>query len=112
MNTRESKLGYTDALSICNEYQYLVGQPFCGEYRTLGEIEAVVIAPADKLNKSIFLKQFATHKNLEQALAFYSDDHFDVVLLSHDALGQVTCRELSAHLAFVSTHPDLMMQLD
>ncbi|HEY1033065.1 MAG TPA: hypothetical protein VGD89_14915 [Flavipsychrobacter sp.] len=112
MNTRETIMCYDDAIAISKEYQYLVGMPFCGEYRTLGQVDAVVIAPSGKLNKSIFLKQFAVHQNAEQALAFYNDNAYDVVLLGRDALGQLTCRELSAHLAFVSSRPDLMMQLD
>ena len=112
MNTRETIMCYDDAIAISKEYQYLVGMPFCGEYRNLGQVDAVVVAPVGKLNKSIFLKQFAMHKNVEQALSFYNEGEYNVVLLGQDALGQLTCRELSSHLAYVCSHPDLMMQLD
>ena len=109
---KETPLTLQEAQAMCSEYQHIVGQPFCGEYRELGNIEAVVVAPAGRLNKWIFIKYYQKFKDVQQAIAFYNDNEYEVVLLGHDKLGQLTCRDLSAHLAYASSSPDLFIELD
>jgi hypothetical protein len=109
---KETPLTLQEAEALCAEYQYVVGQPFCGEYRELGKVEAVVIAPAGKLNKWIFMKYYQKFNNPQQALSFYNDNEFDVVLLGRDKLNQLTCRDLEAHLAFANSSPDFFIDLD
>ncbi len=109
---KETPLTLHEAQALCSEYQHIVGQPFCGEYRELGNVEAVVIAPSGKLNKWIFIKYYQKTGNAREALSFYSDNEYDVVLLGRDKLNQFTCRDLKAHLAYESSMPDLFIELD
>lgn len=112
ISMKEGKLTFDEASDLCHEYAELVGQPFCGEYRNLGNIEAVVVSPFGKLDKFYFLKQYQTFGDPVTALAFYTGEDFDVVLIGHDLLNQVTCRELSAHLAYNLSNPELQTKLD
>ena len=109
---KEGKLKLDEARQICSEYVDLIGQPFCGEYRNLGNIEAVVVSPYGKLEKFYFLKQYQIFKDANSALAFYNGDDYDVVLIGHDSLQQPVCRDLSAHLAFYISNPDLRIVFD
>ncbi|MBL7682676.1 MAG: hypothetical protein JNK00_04910 [Flavipsychrobacter sp.] len=109
---KENSLSIAEAKALCKEYQHIVGQPFCGEYRELGDVKAVVIAPHGKLDKWVFTKYYQKFGNAEQALSFYTGDLYDVVLIGADKNGNVVSRDLEAHLAYVSSNPDLFIELD
>ncbi|MBS1771366.1 MAG: hypothetical protein JST82_00810 [Bacteroidetes bacterium] len=109
---REGFLNLAEATALCAAYQDLVGLPFCGEYRGLGTIEAVVVAPLGKLDKFYFLKQLELYKDAQQALASYSGSEYDVVLIGHDQDNNITARDLKAHLAYGVQHPGLLISLD
>lgn len=109
---KENSLTLNEANIICHEYQHIVGQLFCGEYRELGTIEAVVVAPSGKLDKWAFAKYYQRYNNANQALSFYTGNTYDVVLIGRDKANNVVCRDLNAHLAYSVSNPDLFIQLD
>ncbi len=109
---KENTLTLEEAKDICNEYQNLVGRLFCGEYRELGTIEAVVICPYGKLDKWAFAKYYQRYQNAEQAISFYTGDTYDVILIGRDKSNNVVCRDLSAHLSYITANPDLLISLD
>lgn len=109
---KENTLTLDEATNVCHEYQHIVGRLFCGEYRELGTIEAVVISPSGKLDKWVFAKYYQKFNDAVQALGAYTGNTFDVVLIGRDKHNNVICRDLSAHLSYVTSHPDLFVQLD
>ncbi|OSZ79208.1 hypothetical protein CAP35_13410 [Chitinophagaceae bacterium IBVUCB1] len=109
---KENILSYDEAVELCAAHQHIVGQLFCGEYREFGQVEAVVIAPANKLDKWAFTKYYQKFNDAKQALAFYTGYEYDVVLIGKDNTGNVVSRELSAHLAFANNAPDFFTELD
>ncbi len=97
----DNALSFKEAKETAAEYQYLTGQPFCREYRAMGVIECVAIAPADALHKSYFLEYYQIFKDADKALSYFKDTtEFDVVLISCDSEQNNSIRELSAHLAY------------
>lgn len=109
---KETPLTLEEARALCMAYRHVVGQPFCGEYKEFGKVEDIVIAPASKLNKWIFIKYLQKFNDAVQALNFYNDSEYDVVVVGRDKTGQITCRDLTAHLAFASSSPDFFIELD
>lgn len=109
---KENTLTLNEAITICNEYQHIVGRPFCGEYREFGTIEAVVVSPFSKLDKWVFAKYYQKFNNAAQALGTYTGNDYDVMLIGRDKHNNVICRDLSAHLSYVTAHPDLFVELD
>ena len=112
LHMKENTLTLEEANNICREYQHLVGRMFCGEYREFGTIEAVVVAPSGKLDKWAFAKYYQRYQQATQAISFYTGDTYDVVLIGRDKDKNVVCRDLSAHLSFITTNPDLFVELD
>lgn len=97
----DNGLSLQEAKETAAEYQYLTGQPFCREYRAMGIIECVAVAPADVLHKGYFLEYYQLFKDADKALSYFKDTtKFDVVLISSDNEQNNTIRELSAHLAY------------
>ncbi len=109
---KENILSYDEAVAVCRENQHVVGQLFCGEYREFGQVHAVVVAPASKLDKWAFTKYYQKFNDSVQALAFYTGTEYDVVLIGKDSTGNIVCRDLSAHLAFAGSSPDFFTELD
>lgn len=109
---KENTLTLNEAQALCREYQHIVGKLFCGEYRELGTIEAVVVSPSGKLDKWAFAKYYQRFSNWEQALSFYTGSTFDVVLIGRDKQNNVVCRDLNAHFAYTNANPDLFIKLD
>lgn len=97
----DNALSLSEAKETALEYQHLTGQPFCREYRAMGVIECVAIAPADAMHKSYFLEYYQIFKDADKALSYFKDTTaFDVVLISTDSEQNNTIRDLSAHLAY------------
>lgn len=109
---KENTLTLTEAIALCHEYRHVVGQLFCGEYREFGTIEAVVIAPSGKLDKWAFAKYYQKFNDATQALSFYTGDTYDVVLIGRDKESNIVCRDLNAHVSYITANPDLFIQLD
>lgn len=97
----DNTLSFTEAKAIAEEYQDLVGQPFCREYRAMGVIECVAVAPADVLHKGYFLEYYQIFKDADKALSYFTDtQEYDVVLINSDNEQNNTIRSLDAHLAY------------
>lgn len=109
---KENSLTLNEANSLCHEYQQLVGRLFCGEYREFGTIEAVVLAPSGKLDKWAFAKYYQKYNNAAQALSFYTGNTYDVLLIGRDKNNNVVCRDLSAHLSYITANPGMFVALD
>jgi uncharacterized protein (DUF1330 family) len=109
---KETPLTLQEANALCIQYKHVVGQPFCGEYLGLGNVEDVVVAPFNKLNKWIFLKYYQKFNDARQALSFYNDNDYDVIVIGRSKNGQVTCMDINAHMTYATSNPDFFIELD
>lgn len=109
---KEKALTIDEAVALREEYSDLIGQLFCREYPSLGNIVAVAVSPFGKLDKYYFLQQYKLHGDATIALSSYSGDQFDAVIIGFDDNGDPLCRDLRAHLAYVASQSDIFIDLD
>lgn len=109
---KETPLTLAEAYALSREYKHIVGQPFCGEYRDMGNVEDVVVAPYGKLNKWMFIRYYQKLNDAVKALSFYNEKEYAVVVIGRSKSGQAACMDLIAHLAYTDSRPDLFIDLD
>lgn len=78
---KKAPYSLTEANSICNEFQYLVGQPFGQDNDA--PIGYIAVAPFDQINKNKFIIYFLLCNDLEFALNHeYKGLLFDVIVIA------------------------------
>ena len=69
-----------EALTLASQYQYLKGQVYVND-GTAEIIESVELSPHDEMNRSFFLSHYLETKKTNNALLFYVQPYYDVVLI-------------------------------
>jgi hypothetical protein len=75
-----TSLTAVEAAALCSKYQALVGKTLVCEYTDFCIIDAIVVSPYDDVNKLKFATHYVKDKDLQNAMAFYKADTFDVLV--------------------------------
>lgn len=94
----ENAMSRTEAKEVCGQNLNLVGKPLVMGEEQQGIIECVAIAPADDINKWIFLQRYAESHDADASLDFYHVPYFDVVVIVRDANGKLRYYDLQSAL--------------
>jgi hypothetical protein len=86
------------AEKICDQYQYLVGQPFELSNPVYSKIQAVVVSPYSTLDKWLFVHIYDEEKNPEKALSFYKKSAYDVIVMAYINEHEMTFKDLRTYL--------------
>ena len=84
----EHSFTLAQALAICHDHQYLVGDV----YAEPDIIACVAVSPLDPLNKYIFNTYFIDSQDPVQALQFYHGPYYDVMVISSTHLKYMDLR--------------------
>jgi len=86
-------LTLNEATYMCGQYQHMLGEKVA-----TGKGEAIVVcvavAPADDINKWIFLQRFIETADAAGALEFYKVPYYDVVLIAQAGGAPLSCISL------------------
>jgi len=69
-----------EAQSVCNAHQWLKGRKLFADKDWI--IDEVAVAPADRLNQWLFVHLCLEGDTPKEALAFYRQPYYDVVLIA------------------------------
>lgn len=94
----ENAMSRTEAKEVCGQNLNLVGKPLVMGEEQHGIIECVAIAPADDINKWIFLQRYTESRDAEASLDFYHVPYFDVVVIVRDTHGKLRYYDLESAL--------------
>jgi len=81
------------ALSVCSDYQDIIGKLYLAADNTMEVVAAVCIAPYDKKSKATFIDRYKIYRDVEKAISFYQGLDYDVVVFTNCPDG-LCCRDL------------------
>jgi hypothetical protein len=89
-----------EAIELSTEHQYLLGQIFITD-GAAETVECVAVAPHDELSRAYFLSHYLENRKLQEALSFYGQPYYDVVLVMRcEKAGNSSSYYLKSLLAF------------
>jgi len=70
-----------EAKALCNDFQHLVGKSY-SQSNSWSPVISVVVTPHEDVNKWIFSRYYAESRNAFNALSFYKEHKYDVLVFS------------------------------
>jgi hypothetical protein len=97
---KHEALTLQEAKALCNDFQHIIGRPYT-ESTSWSPVISVVVAPYEDINKWIFSRYYAEGRNAMNALSFYKEHTYDVLVFSASASNPkwLTYTDLRSYLA-------------
>ena len=78
---KKAPYSFAEAQMLCNEYQYLIGQPF--DKSNQQPINSIVVSPFDQMSKKRFIIYYLLFNDADMALAHeYKGLLFDILVIA------------------------------
>ena len=97
---KHEPLTLQEAKALCNDFQHLCGKPY-SQSSSWSPVISVVVAPYEDINKWIFSRYYAESRNAINALSFYKEPKYDVLVFSASVSNEkwLTYNDLRSYLA-------------
>ncbi|OJW78573.1 MAG: hypothetical protein BGO69_00880 [Bacteroidetes bacterium 46-16] len=97
---KHDPLTLQEAQALCKDFQHLAGQPYA-QSASWTPVISVVVTPYEDINKWIFSRYYAESRNALNALSFYKEHQYDVLVFSASTTNPkwLTYTDLRSYLA-------------